>query len=338
MKIVIHYFSATGNTARGVSIIQKTCEDQGNEVDIKEITERVRPDETDVDMSIFAFPTLAWAAPSFVLSYIRKMPKVQGAKAAVFATYGGHPGGALAHVAGILKRRGYKVILTGGALYPDNWTQMINPPAPEEAEKMIVQGDNDAVEFAQNLLRGKAKRFRCSAVIFAIGYIISLLFRSIGRRFLGKTYIVDEACNGCELCVKTCPTGTIEMAGRGRKRPRWGSACAACGRCINICPQTAIQTSLARLIIYSLLSVVVAFLSVVAFARLQFIFGDISPLIRWLLSLVIVVALTGVLLVISFGIFDRTIYTLESISGLQRIFCYAHTRKFRRYRAPRFKP
>jgi hypothetical protein len=52
-------------------------------VEIKKIREGMRPDTLPVEMNVFAFPTLAWAAPSFVLSYIRKLAKVDEAKAAV---------------------------------------------------------------------------------------------------------------------------------------------------------------------------------------------------------------------------------------------------------------
>jgi Na+-translocating ferredoxin:NAD+ oxidoreductase RNF subunit RnfB len=51
--------------------------------------------------------------------------------------------------------------------------------------------------------------------------------------------IDEKACNGCILCMKTCPTKAIRVKG-GLVASIEGT-CIACGECIRVCPQNAIS-------------------------------------------------------------------------------------------------
>ena len=53
-----------------------------------------------------------------------------------------------------------------------------------------------------------------------------------------KSFYTTDACTGCGLCAKNCPTHTITME---NNRPVWGSKCYQCLKCINRCPAAAIQ-------------------------------------------------------------------------------------------------
>jgi electron transfer flavoprotein alpha subunit/NAD-dependent dihydropyrimidine dehydrogenase PreA subunit len=47
-----------------------------------------------------------------------------------------------------------------------------------------------------------------------------------------------EACNGCKLCVKTCPFAAIIVE---NKKAKVLENCNLCGACVNVCPQYALN-------------------------------------------------------------------------------------------------
>ena len=53
-----------------------------------------------------------------------------------------------------------------------------------------------------------------------------------------KSFYVTDACIGCGLCEKNCPTGNIKLAD---KKPTWNGDCTVCLSCINRCPKAAIN-------------------------------------------------------------------------------------------------
>lgn len=48
--------------------------------------------------------------------------------------------------------------------------------------------------------------------------------------------VIPERCNGCELCVITCPAGCYEMDG-GKAVWKYGQLCVECGCCQYVCSQ-----------------------------------------------------------------------------------------------------
>lgn len=52
-----------------------------------------------------------------------------------------------------------------------------------------------------------------------------------------KYFSYTDACNGCGLCVKTCPAENIELH---KEKPIWLHHCESCLACYNYCPNRAI--------------------------------------------------------------------------------------------------
>lgn len=55
------------------------------------------------------------------------------------------------------------------------------------------------------------------------------------------TTIDQEACTGCGLCLRTCPSSTFSM--RGGKAAVTGDRCLACGHCQAVCPAGAVRVA-----------------------------------------------------------------------------------------------
>jgi len=51
------------------------------------------------------------------------------------------------------------------------------------------------------------------------------------------SYVIDEGrCSGCQLCLKACPYGAIEIGSSGL--PQISQlACQTCGICFSVCPE-----------------------------------------------------------------------------------------------------
>ena len=54
-----------------------------------------------------------------------------------------------------------------------------------------------------------------------------------------KAYVIEELCDGCGICIETCPVNAITMQeGKAKINP---FMCAGCGACIPVCPREAID-------------------------------------------------------------------------------------------------
>jgi ferredoxin len=333
--VFIHYFSGTGNTKRAVEVIAGDLQKNGFEVKQFTITNEKPAISENADFNIFAFSTLSWSAPALVKKYLHRLPKGQGKKAAVFAVYAGDPGQAILKIEQLLGQKGFEVFLSGGALYPNNWSQMTNPPTFEESKEKLVLGDNMAQGFAEDYCNDRKQLYSKDNTGSFVTRIVAFFFGLFGRRFLGKAYIADSNCNACGLCVKSCPVHTIKLAKVIRKKPYWKFNCEDCARCINICPQKAIQVSMPKLFLHFL----------ILFAGIGICFPiagwavsmlpEVFRIIGWIVSFGIALL---VVLWLQFVILDRFIFFLEQIRVFQKIFEKSLTKNYNRYTAPGYKP
>jgi formate hydrogenlyase subunit 6/NADH:ubiquinone oxidoreductase subunit I len=61
--------------------------------------------------------------------------------------------------------------------------------------------------------------------------------------FRGKIMYDMEACIGCQMCIKVCPSETIEFLPDNRKVQFHMSRCTFCALCTEICPKKCIKMS-----------------------------------------------------------------------------------------------
>jgi ferredoxin len=327
MRAVIHFFSGTGNTARAVGSVAARLEAAGWDIARQAIADGTEPPAGIPDLTVAAFPIWAWAPPHFALEYVRRLPRGNGAKAAVLATCGGFGAQGVREMERALRRRGYVVAASGEAVYPDNFLLAVDPPMGTDLERALAEGDEAVNLFINKYISARPEKIRCSCVHRLWSWPIARLFRACGRRFLGKFFVADDRCTSCGQCAAACPVGAIRMEG-APARPRWGADCAGCYRCIQLCPARAIQVSVARLAIH---------LGV----NLALTVGWVWAMVAWCERLPLAVAAAtaafAALTVLQLTALDGLLRGLERRPALRRVFTASYTESFGRYRAPGFR-
>jgi Pyruvate/2-oxoacid:ferredoxin oxidoreductase delta subunit len=360
MFVRVRWFSGTGNTARAMAIVAEELEAAGHRVECREFADPETEDASLPDLVVLGFPVLGFGAPAPFTRFVRRLPVAHGTPAAVFAVCGatvacgavlaGYSGAACGRIARLLAGRGYTVVGSRDLSYPENWTQVSNPPDPRTEAAVVAHTDPLVREAARDLAAGRLRVQRHNLPARALCACVAVLFSTVGRRFLGKLYQADGTCTGCGQCALTCPARAIRIR---RGRPQWGLDCAGCNRCINTCPHASIQTSLVRAIVHGVVNIG-AFVAAVVLAAaplralgLMDAAGRFLP--RWEAG-----PLPGILGAICMTVSALLMFALASAVQLgpieailrwaartsvgARLLSFGWTQKFRRYRASGFTP
>ncbi len=319
MSTCVYYFSGTGNTAHAALTLTRELQRLGLNVILKNI--ELYPEPEAAENEVFLFPVYAFVMPEIFSSYLKMLPS-SGAPASVLAVLGamkgvpGEEGYALTEAVRLLRRKGREVRLTDILNYPESFTAVIPPPDEETSVELTTRAAQRVRELARDIYAGKITLRPKNILGRWLSAITGFLFKHLGRRGLGKTYVADPDCNGCGVCAKICPAKAIELEGG---LPRWNLRCQACQRCINFCPRSAIQTSPLRF----LLSIALLFPSY------QSRMGLNLPLPA---ALIFNLACA----ILLFLVIDSLLWQIEKRPGtpLARLLSRSYTKTFRRYQPP----
>jgi Pyruvate/2-oxoacid:ferredoxin oxidoreductase delta subunit len=248
MKIELKYFTGTGNSLKVLTVCRDVFIKNNHSVELSAITSNERM--SDADLMGFCFPVYAFDIPRIARKYIRSMSRFKKRQRAfVLVTTGAidESGFATTGAVKLLNEKNCDVIYSGVIEMPVNWTTSPQPPFPpskDEAAGIIERGVKEAQRMAQDILDGIVRHHifnhpgRFNKISFYWQYVA---FRYAGVQNLWRTFKVYDACNGCQICVKICPTHSIKII---QNKPVWGSTCEQCMRCVNFCPREAIYQTM----------------------------------------------------------------------------------------------
>ena len=242
MRILVVYFSATGNTSKMAKAIKEGFVDLGAEADEYDITlpsaRQNRIDLTPYQAVILGSPIHIQRAPKVVREWLRTLDG-HGMKCSMFFTCGGfkvHP----AHYSTrrILEEQGFVVVSSAEFLGAHTfniggWKAMEGRP------------DEDDFRAAKEYVVKTYKRFtgevpQILGELEKTQYSDNELDQLEGRRFQILTQLPDrngKDCSMCMMCEELCPTGAMDAeTGKADKEK-----CIACLRCMANCPDNALQ-------------------------------------------------------------------------------------------------
>jgi len=346
-RTIVAVFSGTGNARRAAGIVAAELERSGRSVELVDLAAGAEiPALGKGDLLALCSSTLGFSPPVTVMQRLHSAPRSDGARAAMLCVCGGTMkngtisggwSGAASIVAlGVLKRKGWQPAGSADASYPENWTQMTEAARGDARAAIIERGDRESRAFGQALAEDRQSFVRRNVLTLTIGRFIGFFFRLAASKILGSMYIADDTCTSCGLCERTCPAHAIVMVDG---TPRWTTKCCDCNRCINVCPSSSIQTSTARLAIFSVVNVA-AMMGSPALARwfLEATLPSSGGALHGITAFALGVLVYGGITALQLGPLDLVMRKLERKPALRRFFTASFTRRYERYLAPGFKP
>jgi Pyruvate/2-oxoacid:ferredoxin oxidoreductase delta subunit len=253
-SLYIYYISGTGNARMSSQWIGEEAAKRGLKTVVQQIDrlEDIRmPDPDDKPLIGFAFPTHGFNAAPIMLKFIAGFPSHLCREIFLLNTRAGMKlskiflpglsGIALMLPAFMLWLKGYKCVGFRPVDLPSNWISLHPGIKKSVIESIYAKREPQVRKFANKILSGeKIYRGLYSIPVdllvspIAAGYYIG------GRFFLAKTFIANNKCNNCGICIKECPTASIKYV---NDHPYWKLTCESCMRCMNNCPLRAIETA-----------------------------------------------------------------------------------------------
>ncbi|NCB51333.1 MAG: hypothetical protein EOM54_05565 [Clostridia bacterium] len=251
MKILIAFFSGTGNTYYCAKYLENRLSENGLEVSTRSIESLPKEEIKDYDILVVGFPVYACDMPGMIRDYLNNMPLTTGKKAYLFCTKALSSGNALSKAAGILKAAGYSVPGYADVTMPGSDGLVFLAKDSSASKKMtgrdfsIITPLDQLAEKIESDMKNPAdsadelpeKPIRTKVTGVLADGLFKVAYRPVERRMAGKFY-ADHNCIRCGLCAKICPVQNIKITSIG---VFFSNRCFLCMRCINQCPQEAIQ-------------------------------------------------------------------------------------------------
>lgn len=251
-KLVIYYFTGTGNALAVANWISEISAIKKIHFEIKKITPSLQVDNKDFAGNAligFCYPTHGFNAPPVVIDFLLRFPKGTNPVFLLNTRAGmkisklfmpGLSGLAQLFPALILMLKGFTIAGLQPMDLPSNWISIHPGLRKKVVDSIFRRCEKITKKFAEKILTGeKVFKGLISLPIDLLISPISAAYYLLGRFALAKTFVAGSSCNGCSLCEKECPVNAIKMINH---RPFWTRKCESCMHCMNSCPRRSIQT------------------------------------------------------------------------------------------------
>jgi len=243
MKVLILYFSATGNTAKMAKVIEEKFKDEGVMVTMSEITplaERQRKINFEPYQAVvFGAPVHSRRAPRIMRDWLKTLDG-KGKRCSMFFTYGGfgvHP----AHhsTREILKEQNFIVVSSAEFLGAHTFNLGGWRALGDRPNKSDFEVARDYVERTHKRFAGEDDRIL--GELEKTEYTEEQLDSAEEKaRFKVITQLPTRGgkeCSMCLNCEELCPTGAMEAESGEADKEK----CIACLACVSSCPEQALK-------------------------------------------------------------------------------------------------
>ena len=244
LKVLLTYFSATGNTKKVVKTVEEKLIERNVAVTMLDITSHQSRHQqislSEYDGVMFGFPIYSLRAPRVCREWLETL-EGKGMKSSVFFTYGGF-GKEPAHfyMKALLERRNFILVSTAEIVGAhtfnlSGWKAVEG--RPNQADLNVVE--DYAVKTLQRFANTDAgtmsnfekPQFTSEQLDQFEKYRFQLITQPPTRE--------GKACSMCMLCETLCPTQAMDArTGMADK-----ASCIACFRCIANCPDDVLHTN-----------------------------------------------------------------------------------------------
>lgn len=237
-KVLICYFSGTGNTALVARSFQKQFAERGWQCDLYELFFPVEnfPVIENYDLLGFGYPIHAFNVPLTFLNFVKaNFPKCH-LPYFIFKSSGEpfHLNDSSSHTLYcLLKHKGYEFVMEQHFLMPYN---IVFRYPKDVVKQMYLYLDPIAAAMTQRLVRGEKDKphhlfiHRMTSFFFRIEWIAP----AINGWF---THVNPKKCIRCDRCIHACPNRALYRNSKGHLRIN--NRCSLCMRCTMDCPVDA---------------------------------------------------------------------------------------------------
>ena len=241
MKIILFYFSATGNTEKIAKLTAEALEKLGAEVDLYNIEKSDVPDISGYAKIGIAYPIHAFNAPQIVLKFARRLPETVKEKDLFVLKTSGEPlrinDVSSLKLLGILRKKGYKLKNEYHYIMPYD---IIFRHTEAAAHKMLSTAKKLINVDSRAIYGGNEEKLPNFPLGGALAFVMRV--EHFGSKLNGIFYRVDkDKCLMCLKCVKNCPATNISVKGG---KIKFGGKCIMCTRCAFYCPADAVKIGL----------------------------------------------------------------------------------------------
>jgi flavodoxin/ferredoxin len=242
-KIIINYFSGTGNTKLVSELVRDAFYDKGVSVDLHRIEDMSRISyDTEIkyyDAIGIAYPIYGGGTPRLVEDLIDKMPEVSNKPvfiyktAADFISFNYY---ASKRIIRKLIKKGYDVFYDRIFAMGSNWWMKYD----DRFSKLLYETAIDKTKHMRDeILSGKRRRYRLNPILSIMISLLKWGESKIAAPIYGRLLKVLPNCTDCGRCITDCSVGNIYKDKKDKIKFGWD--CIWCMRCLYNCPVTAIK-------------------------------------------------------------------------------------------------